>query len=82
VAPYERLNLTLSRIGSDTLQVPSVAIARKENCPMPLDEDADHEFVEVKVSRKMDIELSLDDLLNAVQQQSGAINPTAQQVQP
>lgn len=49
---------------------------------MPLDEDADHEFVEVKVSRKMDIELSLDDLLNAVQQQSGAINPTAQQVQP
>ena len=27
VAPYELLNLTLSQIGIDTLQVPSVAIA-------------------------------------------------------
>ena len=49
---------------------------------MPLDKDTDYEFVEVKVSRKIDIKLSLDDLLNAVRQQVDAINATARQVPP
>ena len=39
---------------------------------MPLDKDSDYEFVEIKVSHKIDIKLSLDDLLNALQQQLDA----------
>lgn len=42
--------------------------------------DQDYEFVEVKVSRKIDIHLSLDDLLNAVQQETNALSSSAQQV--
>lgn len=44
--------------------------------------DQDYEFVEVKVSRKIDIKLSLDDLLNAVQQETSALSGGAQQVPP
>lgn len=44
--------------------------------------DQDYEFVEVKVSRKIDIKLSLDDLLNAVQQETNALSGSAQQVPP
>jgi hypothetical protein len=44
--------------------------------------DQDYEFVEVKVSRKIDIKLSLDDLLNAVQQETKALTSSAQQVPP
>ena len=39
---------------------------------MPLDKDTDYEFVEVKVSHKIDVKLSVDDLLNALQQQLDA----------
>jgi FixJ family two-component response regulator len=46
---------------------------------MPLDKDTDYEFVEVKVSQKIDIRLSLDDLLNAVQQQVDALAVSKQQ---
>ncbi|HEY0584372.1 MAG TPA: hypothetical protein VGE94_19465 [Chloroflexota bacterium] len=49
---------------------------------MPLDKDTDYEFIEVKVSRKIDIKLSVDDMLNAVQQQADALAGTAQQVPP
>ncbi|HCF99508.1 MAG TPA: hypothetical protein DEV93_03080 [Chloroflexi bacterium] len=44
--------------------------------------DQDYEFVEVKVSRKIDIKLSLDDLLNAVQQETDALARSGQQVPP
>jgi hypothetical protein len=44
--------------------------------------DQDYEFVEVKVSRKIDIKLSLDDLLNAVQQETNALSSSAQQIPP
>lgn len=44
--------------------------------------DQDYEFVEVKVSRKIDIKLSLDDLLAAVQQETTALSSSAQQVPP
>jgi ABC-type transporter Mla subunit MlaD len=49
---------------------------------MPLDKDTDYEFVEVKVSRKLDVKLSLDDLLNAVQAEADALAASAQQVPP
>jgi ABC-type transporter Mla subunit MlaD len=49
---------------------------------MPLDKDTDYEFVEVKVAHKIDIMLSLDDLLNAVQQEADTLAASAQQVQP
>jgi hypothetical protein len=49
---------------------------------MPLDKDTDYEFVEVKVSRKLDIKLSLDDLLNAVQQEADSLKAQAQQIPP
>jgi hypothetical protein len=42
-------------------------------------QDSDYEFVEVKVSHKIDIHLSLDDLINAVQQQANALAATKQQ---
>jgi 4-diphosphocytidyl-2C-methyl-D-erythritol kinase len=47
-----------------------------------LDKDTDYEFVEVKVSHKIDIKLSLDDLLNAVQQETNALEASAQQLPP
>jgi hypothetical protein len=47
-----------------------------------LDKDTDYEFVEVKVSHKIDIKLSLDDLLNAVQQETNALAASAQQLPP
>lgn len=49
---------------------------------MQLDKDTDYEFVEVKVSHKIDIKLSLDDLLNAVQQETNALAASAQQLPP
>ena len=42
--------------------------------------DQDYEFVEVQVSRKIDIKLSLDDLIAAVQQETNALASSAQQV--
>lgn len=44
--------------------------------------DQDYEFVEVKVSHKIDIKLSLDDLIAAVQQETNALGSSAQQVPP
>jgi hypothetical protein len=43
-------------------------------------QDSDYEFVEVKVSKKIDIHLSLDDLISAVQQQANALAASKQQV--
>jgi len=43
-------------------------------------QDSDYEFIEVKVSKKIDIHLSLDDLINALQQQANALAATEQQV--
>jgi hypothetical protein len=45
----------------------------------PTPADSDYEFVEIKVSHKIDIHLSLDDLINAVQQQADALAATKQQ---
>jgi hypothetical protein len=42
--------------------------------------DSDYEFIEVKVSHKIDVRLSLDDLINAVQEQANALAATKQQV--
>ena len=36
-------------------------------------QDSDYEFIEVKVSKKIDIHLSLDDLINALQQQANEL---------
>ena len=47
---------------------------------MTIPQDSDYEFVEVKVSKKIDIHLSLDDLINALQQQANALAATEQQV--
>jgi hypothetical protein len=47
---------------------------------MPL--DSDYEFVEVKVSHKIDIKLSLDDLLAMVQAETAAAANAAQQIPP
>jgi hypothetical protein len=49
---------------------------------MQLDKDTDYEFVEVKVSHKIDIKLSLDDLLNSVQHETNALAASAQQIPP
>lgn len=46
---------------------------------MTIPQDSDYEFVEVKVSKKIDIHLSLDDLINALQQQANALAATKQQ---
>ena len=43
-------------------------------------QDSDYEFIEVKVSRKIDIHLSLDDLITAVQQEASALAASKQQV--
>ena len=42
--------------------------------------DSDYEFIEVKVSKKIDIHLSLDDLITAVQTQASALAASKQQV--
>jgi len=46
---------------------------------MTLPQDSDYEFVEVKVSKKIDIHLSLDDLITALQQQATALAASKQQ---
>jgi hypothetical protein len=46
---------------------------------MTIPQDSDYEFIEVKVSKKIDIHLSLDDLINALQQQANALAATQQQ---
>ena len=43
-------------------------------------QDSDYEFIEVKVSKKIDIHLSLDDLVNAVQQQANELAAKEEQV--
>ncbi len=42
--------------------------------------DSDYEFVEVKVSHKIDVKLSLDDLLAMVQAQTAAAESAVQQL--
>jgi hypothetical protein len=42
--------------------------------------DSDYEFIEIKVSHKIDIHLSLDDLISAVQEQTNALAASKQQV--
>lgn len=46
---------------------------------MTIPQDSDYEFVEVKVSKKIDIHLSLDDLITALQQQATALAASKQQ---
>ena len=46
---------------------------------MTIPQDSDYEFIEVKVSKKIDIHLSLDDLINALQQQATTLAATKQQ---
>ncbi len=43
-------------------------------------QDSDYEFIEVKVSKKIDIHLSLDDLINALQQQANELAAKEAQV--
>ena len=40
---------------------------------MTIPQDSDYEFIEVKVSKKIDIHLSMDDLINALQQQANEL---------
>ena len=40
----------------------------------------DYEFIEVKVSRKIDIKLSLDDLINGLQQDTAALASVPPQI--
>ena len=47
---------------------------------MTLDNDTDYEFVEVKVSHKIDIKLSLDDLLTMVQTELAQTQTATQQI--
>jgi hypothetical protein len=47
---------------------------------MTIPQDSDYEFIEVKVSKKIDIHLSLDDLINGLQQQATALAASKQQV--
>ena len=47
---------------------------------MTIPQDSDYEFIEVKVSKKIDIHLSLDDLINALQQQANDLAAKEQQV--
>jgi hypothetical protein len=39
--------------------------------------DSDYEFIEVKVSHKIDIKLSLDDLVTMLQQASQSVGPSS-----
>ncbi len=43
-------------------------------------QDSDYEFIEVKVSRKIDIHLSLDDLITAVHAEANELAASKQQV--
>ncbi len=47
---------------------------------MTIPQDSDYEFIEVKVSKKIDIHLSLDDLVNALQQQANELAAKEEQV--
>jgi len=47
---------------------------------MTIPQDSDYEFIEIKVSRKIDIHLSLDDLINALQQQANELATKHEQV--
>lgn len=47
---------------------------------MTMPQDSDYEFIEVKVSKKIDIHLSLDDLINALQQQANELAAKEEQV--
>ena len=49
---------------------------------MTIPQDSDYEFVEVKVSHKIDIKLSLDDLLAMVQAELSETQSQAQQIPP
>ena len=42
--------------------------------------DTDYEFIEIKVSKKIDIHLSLDDLITAVNNEAAALQASKQQV--
>ena len=42
--------------------------------------DSDYEFVEIKVSHKIDIHLSLDDLITAANAEASALAASKQQV--
>ena len=42
--------------------------------------DSDYEFIEIKVSRKIDIHLSLDDLITAVHAEANELAANKQQV--
>jgi hypothetical protein len=44
------------------------------------EQDTDYEFIEIKVSKKIDIHLSLDDLINAVKAEAAELETTKQQV--
>jgi hypothetical protein len=46
---------------------------------MTVPQDSDYEFIEVKVSKKIDIHLSLDDLISGLQQQANALAASKQQ---
>jgi uncharacterized protein YicC (UPF0701 family) len=48
--------------------------------PTPTPMPDDYEFIEIKVDHKIDIHLSLDDLITAVQQETDALAATKQQV--
>jgi hypothetical protein len=43
-------------------------------------QDSDYEFVEIKVSKKIDIHLSLDDLITAAQQEANQMAAAKQQI--
>ncbi len=47
---------------------------------MTIPQDSDYEFIEVKVSKKIDIHLSLDDLVNALQAQANELAAKEEQV--
>ncbi len=47
--------------------------------PMTIPRDSDYEFIEVKVSKKIDIHLSLDELITALQDRATALAATKQQ---
>jgi hypothetical protein len=46
--------------------------------PTPMPDD--YEFIDIKVSRKINIHLSLDDLINAVHAEAAELETTKQQV--
>jgi hypothetical protein len=44
-------------------------------------QDTDYEFIEIKVSRKIDVRLSLDDLISAVQQHANELAASKERVE-